>query len=33
MLLGAANGMASIPNYWVENLRARSDLVDFLNQT
>ena len=33
MLLGAANGMASIPNYWVENLRARCDLVDFLNQT
>jgi ADP-ribosylglycohydrolase len=33
ILLGAANGMASIPNYWVENLRARSDLVDFLNQT
>ena len=32
MLLGAANGMASIPNYWIENLRARSDLVDFLNQ-
>jgi ADP-ribosylglycohydrolase len=33
MLLGASHGMASIPNYWVENLRARSDLVDFLNQT
>ena len=33
ILLGAANGMASIPNYWVENLKARSDLVDFLNQT
>jgi ADP-ribosylglycohydrolase len=33
MLLGAANGMESIPNYWVENLKARSDLVDFLNQT
>ncbi len=33
MLLGAANGMASIPNYWVEDLRTRSDLVDFLNQT
>ena len=32
MLLGAANGMVSIPNYWIENLRARSDLVDFLNQ-
>ena len=32
MLLGAANGMASIPNYWIENLRVRSDLVDFLNQ-
>ena len=32
MLLGAANGMASIPNYWIENLRARSDLVEFLNQ-
>ena len=33
MLLGAANGMASIPNHWVENLEARTDLVDFLNQT
>ena len=33
MLLGAANGMASIPNDWVENLEARTDLVDFLNQT
>ena len=32
MLLGAANGMASIPNYWVENLKAQTDLVDFLNQ-
>ena len=32
MLLGAANGMASIPNHWVENLKARTDLVDFLNQ-
>ena len=33
MLLGAANGMASIPNYWVENLKAQTDLVEFLNQT
>ena len=33
MLLGAANGMTSIPNHWVENLKARTDLVDFLNQT
>ena len=32
MLLGAANGMASIPNHWVENLKAQTDLVDFLNQ-
>ncbi len=33
MLLGAANGMTSIPNHWVENLKARTALVDFLNQT
>lgn len=33
MLLGAANGMASIPNHWVGNLKAQTDLVDFLNQS
>ena len=33
MLLGAAKGIASIPNHWVENLKAQTDLVDFLNQT
>lgn len=33
MLLGAADGMASIPNHWVENLKAQTDLVDFLNQS
>jgi ADP-ribosylglycohydrolase len=33
ILLGATNGMASIPNHWVENLKAQTDLVDFLNQT
>jgi len=33
MLLGAANGMASIPNHWVENLKVQTDLVEFLNQT
>ena len=33
ILLGASNGMASIPNHWVENLKAQTDLVDFLNQT
>ena len=33
MLLGATDGMASIPNHWVENVKAQTDLVDFLNQT
>lgn len=33
MLLGAANGMASIPNHWVENLKSQTDLVYFLNQS
>jgi ADP-ribosylglycohydrolase len=33
MLIGAANGISSIPEHWVEKLKAQTDLVDFLNQT
>ena len=32
MLLGAANGMASIPSHWIENLNAGAELHEFLDQ-
>jgi ADP-ribosylglycohydrolase len=31
MLLGATNGFSSIPNNWINSLKAVKELKDFLN--
>ena len=32
ILLGSANGLSAIPQGWIENLKARMDLGNFLSQ-